>query len=263
MSVSTFQQRATTKKGLLALALVSCQAMAFQPLITDDAGTQGAGGNQIEVSFTGERTKFESSVENQDSLPVVYTRGLTETLDVFVSAVPARVHRDGDTASGMGNTSVGAKWRFFEEGDTSLALKPEVFFPVSAGRENAGLGTGKASGALTFIASQDLSFGSVHFNASVGRQRFRDTTASPDATAYKFSLAPVWDVCEQWKLALDLGVESAHAAGQTVNTKFAEIGAIYSPGKDIDLAFGVIRKNDNESPRSTTDSVTVATTFRF
>ena len=45
--------------------------------------------------------------------------------------------------SGGGNPSFGAKWRFYENeaSGSSLAVKPEVVFPVSAGRENSGLGT--------------------------------------------------------------------------------------------------------------------------
>jgi hypothetical protein len=264
---SRAQQRAAIKSGLLGLALISSQVFALQPLITDDTGTQGEGGNQAEVSFNHDRSKAGGAVDRLQSLPVVYTRGVTETLDVYVGTSYASLRGDDGrgTTSGMGSPSLGAKWRFFddEESKTSLAIKPELVFPVSERREDGGLGVGKTSANLTLILSQELPFGALHVNAGVGRDRFRNTQENPDATTRRFSLAPVWDVAEQWKLALDMGVESARAAGRTVHSKFAEIGAIYSPHKDVDLALGVIRANDNESPRTTTDSVSVGATFRF
>ncbi len=258
-------QRAAIKSGLLALALASFHACALQPLITDDTGTQGSGGNQIEASFNHDRSTGGGALERFYGLPLVYTRGFGERLDVFVASGYASLRGESGTASGVPSSSLGAKCRFFDdkESGTSLAIKPEVVFPVSPRREEAGLGVGKTSANLSLILSQEMPFGALHVNAGIGRERFRDGAAEPDATTRRFSLAPVWDVCEEWKLALDLGVESARAAGHTVNAKFAEIGAIYSPGKDLDLAFGFIRTRDNQSPRSTTDSATLGATYRF
>ncbi len=249
----------------VAMAGASASALALQPLITDDTGTQGLGGNQLEVSYSRDRTRVDGDTEQVYTAPVVYTYGLTDSVDIFASVAWSRIRVTGDDASGLVNTVVGAKWRFFEneESGTSLAIKPELAIPVSSSRERDGLGTGKTSGGLTFILSQDAPFGSVHFNAGVGRDRFRDSDENPRTDYKRFSLAPVWDVSEQWKLALDVGTESARADGHTVRSKFAEIGAIYSPDKDVDLALGFVRTSDNESPKSTTHTLTGGVTWRF
>ncbi len=253
--------------SLATVAVLSSPVLALQPLITDDTGTQGAGGNQLEVSYNRDRTKVAGETERVQSVPLVYTYGLTESVDVFASIAYSRTRNDipGGDASGMGNTVIGAKWRFFENEatSTSLAIKPELAVPVSSQRESDGLGTGKTSGNLTFILSQDVPFGAVHFNAGVGRDRFRDSEDNPRTDYTRFSVAPVWDVSEQWKLALDLGTESARADGEKVRSKFGEIGAIYSPRKDLDLALGYIRTTDDESPKSKTHSVTAGLTWRF
>lgn len=252
--------------GLCAVAMGGAgSASALQPLITDDTGTQGAGGNQLEASYNRDRTRVDGDTERVLTVPLGYTFGLTDSVDIYASTAWSRIRVAGDDASGLGNTVVGAKWRFFEsEGSgTSLAIKPEVAIPVSSSRERDGLGTGKTSGSLTFILSQDLPFGSIHFNAGVGRDRFRDTNENPRTDYRRFSLAPVWDVSEQWKLALDVGTESARADGHTVRAKFAEVGAIYSPSKDVDLALGLIRTIDNEGPTSTTHTLTGGVTWRF
>ena len=256
-----------TPLALLILAGISLPASSFQPLITDDTGTQGAGGNQLELSLGQERTKVSGETERAQTLPVVYTRGLTDTVDVFAGFSFARIRPDaaGGDVNGNGNPSMGAKWRFYENEETgsSFAIKPELVLPVSSSREKSGLGTGELSGNLTFILTQEVPFGAVHFNAGIGNERYRDSQANPDATIRRASIAPVWDVSEQWKLALDLGVESSRADGDSVHSKFVEFGAIYSPDKDIDVAFGVIRASDNQSPKSTTHTATAGITWRF
>ena len=251
----------------LILAALSPAAFAFQPLITDDTGTQGTGGNQLEFSFNKDRATSSSDTADISTLPLVYTRGVSETFDLFLAANHTRIRSSiPDTdASDSGNPSFGAKWRFYdnEESKTSLGLKPEIRLPVSASKEAAGLGTGRTSYGVTLILTQEVPFGAVHANLATGRDRFRDNAANPDATTARASLAPVWDIDEHWKLALDVGRETENAGGNKLRTHFAEIGAIFSPNKDLDFALGIIRRNDNADPRTTTTSATLGVTWRF
>lgn len=253
--------------ALLTLAGFPVPASAFQPLITDDTGTQGSGGNQLELSLNEDRAKAAGNIQRLRTLPIIYARGLTETLDVFAGLSHARIRSStpaGD-ASGDRNPSFGAKWRFYEneESKTSFAVKPEVLFPVSADREGAGLGKGKTSGNLTLVLTQNVPFGAIHVNAGVGRDRYRDTSNNPDTTTTRASIAPVWDLAKRWRLALDLGTESVHARGAGVRSDFAELGAIYSPGKDLDFALGILRSSDNDSPRTTKHTASAGITWRF
>jgi len=251
--------------GLL-LAAMAPAALAFQPLVTDDTGTQGTGGNQLEFSVNEDRAVTAGETVRTSTLPVGYTRGLTDTIDVFIGANHTRVRSPapGADVSGSGNPSLGAKWRFYEneQSKTSLALKPEIALPVSAGKEAQGLGTGRTSYGLTLIVTQEVSFGAVHANLFSGRDRFRDS-AGPDASITRASIAPVWDVADKWKLALDVGLETASAGGERTRSSFAEIGAIYSPSKDLDFAFGLIRATDNADPSTKTTSATLGVTWRF
>lgn len=252
----------------LAITILVCPNVhAMQPLITDDTGTQGSGGNQIEFSYNHDRTNTSSETIRVDTVPLVYTRGLTETLDMFAGLSYSRIRFSSPSgnASGYGSPSAGVKWRFYEDTDskTSLAIKPEILFPVSSARENAGLGDGKTSGNLTLILTQEVSFGAINFNAGVGRDRFRNTDEQPDASIKRASIAPVWEVNEQWKLALDAGVESVRAGGDTVRFRFVELGTVYSPHKDLEFALGVIRTSDNANPDSITYSATAGVTLRF
>ena len=262
-----FARQRALQAALATLAGLSLPAVAFQPLITDDTGTQGSGGNQLEFSLNQDRAKFAGNIERLHTLPIVYTRGLTQALDVFagLSHIRIRSSISGGDASGGGNPSFGAKWRFYEieQSKTSFALKPEVLFPVGAGRESAGLGTGRTSGNLTLVITQEVPFGAIHINAAAGRERYRDTSSFPDTAITRASIAPVWDVSDQWKLAVDLGTQSARAGGVRVRSNFAELGAIYSPSSDLDFALGLVRASDNDSPRTTTHTATAGLTWRF
>ncbi|MDR0576466.1 MAG: transporter [Candidatus Accumulibacter sp.] len=249
--------------SLAALAAFSGSSLALQPLITDDTGTQGSGRHQFEASYNRERARAGGETERTRSVPVVYTYGVTESLDLFAGIDHSSIRASGDRASGFGNTVIGAKWRFFENeaAGFSLALKPEIAIPVGARCEDDGLGTGKVSGNLTFILSQDVPFGSLHVNAGVGRDRYRH--ADNNATNRHLSIAPVWEVSERWKLALDAGIDWSRSGGGTVRSRFAEIGAIYSPSEDLEFAVGYIRATDDDKPKSTTHGLTLGVTWRF
>ena len=248
-----------------SLALfVAFSASAMQPLITDDADTQGSGGHQLEVSYNWDRTRWNGGeTERRDSLPLTYTFGLTGDLDAFAGIDYSHIQVPDERSSGFGNAVVGFKWRFFESEafGTRLALKPEVLFPVGSGREKRGLGSGKTSGSLTLILSQKVPFGSVHFNVGVARERYH--YSDDNTTNRHFSVAPVWDVSEKWSLALNAGMDLARSGGETVRSRFAEIAVIHSPGVNLDLAVGYIRAFDSRHPRMMLHGVITGVTWRF
>ncbi len=253
--------------ALSSLVTLSAPSLAFQPLVTDDTGTQGSAANQLEVAFSRERARIGADTERSRSLPIVFTRGISETLDLSVGFSREWIRSPGTAgdASGAGNPTLGAKWRFHESeaGATSWAIKAEVPLPASVASEGAGLGSGKVSGATTLIVTQTTAFGAIHANLGVARDRYRETSGQANTSTIRASIAPVWDLGEQWKLALDLGVESARAQGATLRSRFVELGVIYSPGKDLDFAVGIVRAFDDQNPRTRTDTVNAGATWRF
>lgn len=250
----------------ILLTTLSAAASAFQPLVTDDTGTQGHGGKQIELAHTHERAVLAGDTTLTRTLPLVFTWGASDTLDLYIGALPTQIRSSlpNTDASGLGNTALGVKWRFYDsaDGTTSLALKPEVRLPVSADQEAAGLGTGLMSYGLVLILTQELPFGAVHFNLAKGRDLFLDPDANPHATTLHLSMAPVWNVSDGWKLALGLGREFVSTEGDTSATRFVQLGVIYSPSKDVDIALGVLRNTDDAQPQTTT-TTTLGLTWRF
>ncbi|MEK7737546.1 MAG: hypothetical protein AAB319_07320 [Pseudomonadota bacterium] len=79
----------------------------------------------------------------------------------------------------------------------------------------------------------------------------------------RLSVAPVWDVTEKLKLALDIGTEHAASADIRSVSKFTELDLIYSPDKDLDIAAGTLRAVDNTPPRTITTTAVIGITWRF
>jgi hypothetical protein len=251
----------------LLLAALSGAASAFQPLLTDDTGTQGQGGKQFEISFVQAQANQWDSTTRTRSLPLVLTWGATDTLDLYVGTVANQILASppGTDAGGWGNTALGAKWRWMEapQTGTSLAVRPEVRLPVGSGPEAAGLGTGATSYGLALILTQELPFGAVHFNLAGARDLYADPDTRPHASTVRVSIAPVWQISEQWKLAGDLGHVAVTAGGESTTTQLLQLGAVYSPSTDIDLALGVMRSVDRAAIQTTTTTATLGLTWRW
>lgn len=248
------------------LALLTCNScFAAMPLITDDTGTQGAGGNQIEFSLAEEKSTDADVTSKSEQVPAVtLTRGVTDTIDIFVSTTWLRNSSDDptvETEKGMSNSSIGAKWRLFEnERKTSLALKAVYAFPVSEAKQNRGLGDGEASWDGTLILSQEMPFGSVHANAGFGKVGVKN---GDDEKTTHLSVAPMFDLGETTKLVFDLGQDTSKPdGGEKSTSRYWEAGLIYAPSKAVDLALGYIRAKDKDSA-VVTKTFTGGLTWRF
>lgn len=255
-----------TRCAAIAAALPAA-ALAFQPLITDDTGTQGKGGNQLEAGYNRTSDKAPGGNSVTHEIPLVYTRGVTDELDIYVGDTRMRIVPDapGVAESGWSNPVIGAKWRFYENeaSKLSFAIKPEVSIGVSGGREARGLGTGRTSYGMGLLMTQETGYGQFLANLQTDRTNYADNNlnASERRTQYRLSAAPVWDAAQGWKLALDIGVMTNPDRAAKDRMGYMELGTIYSPNKDLDFAFGLIRNNRDGDARST--QATMGVTWRF
>lgn len=254
--------------AVIASCLTPCLVHGFQPLITDDTGTQGTAGNQTELSYNRTMDK-ESGVRTvTQDIPFVYTRGITDALDLYAGFTYQRIAPPApdSTERGWSNPALGAKWRFYEDeaGKLSFALKPEVRLPVSESREGRGLGTARASYSAGLLATQETAFGAVHGNLAVERTDYSEGAldAAERRTLYRLSVAPVWHVTPHWKVALDAGVATNPDRTARRHLTYGEVGAIYAPGKDFEFALGVIRNFRDGRVRTTQLTLGLTTRFR-
>ena len=106
--------------------LVPGLGQGFQPLITDDTGTQGARGNQIEVAYSRAEDKEAGVRTVTHYVPLVYTRGITDALDLYAGSIYQRIAPPGPSSDerGWSNTAIGAKWRFYENEARIVQCRP-------------------------------------------------------------------------------------------------------------------------------------------
>jgi hypothetical protein len=251
------------------VALLPAVTWAFEPLVTDDTGTQGTAGNQIEAAYNRTAASSPGARDvTHEVVPLVFTRGITDALDLSVGLSRQRIVPSAPAPAehGWSNTFIAAKWRFYDDeaGKLSFALKPEIQFPVSRAREARGLGTGRTSYGAGVLMTQETGFGAVHANLMAVRVNYAADALNlaERRTRYRLSAAPVWDVAEGWKLALDAGLMTNPDAAARARMGYAEFGVIYSPRKDFDFAFGIVRDIMDGGARTTRVALGVTGRFR-
>jgi hypothetical protein len=239
----------------LVLILSSISSYAYFPFITDDTGTQGEGGNQLELNylFVKERgvgladdgTYSPGDYGTSNSFPITYTRGLTDDLDLFVGII-----RQTSPTNGWMNSAIGFKWRFAGDAEEgwSFAVKPALLTPVSRSMEASGLGNGKTNGTVSLISSYIQPKYEVHLNARyTSNFSYSGLEEQQAQHLWGISVAPVWVVSPQWKLGVDAGLDTNPNA-TSAQVAYAQIGAVYAPIKNLQLGLGLMGNRALGSP---------------
>ena len=157
------------------------RAQGGPPLVTDDPGTPGNGHVEFNLSVEADRAAEGTGYDvpradlNVGAGPRVQ---LKAELPWRVTSAPER-----SAESGIGNVSVGVKWRFVDRGDDGLTIStfPQLTFPGSRSASAKGVADAETSVLLPVEIAWPL--GPVRLNAEAGWER------SGDASAFIFGLA--------------------------------------------------------------------------
>lgn len=210
------------------LFLAAANLQAAHPLITEDTGTQGAGGWQLELFGEDGRARGTGTpLERQDA---VLSYGLADNVDVQLG-LPWIRHAGG---RGTGDVSLDLKWRFLERGPLSLGLKPGVTLPT--GDEAKGLGSGSAAWGTLLILSYDLD--SWAFHAHAGYKRNRNTLGERESLKH-LSGAVAVQAAPGVKVVIDYARITSADPAQSRAERYLVFGAIWSLTKDVDLDLGL------------------------
>ncbi len=224
--------RAAALTGVITL-ICSSSVFAAHPLVSEDTGTQGAGGNQIELNSdwakgAGERT---------NTAALTYTRGVTETIDVFFN-IPSTWRAPVGQSTGLNDVILGVKWRLFEKEGFSLGVKPEWISATAD--ENKGLGNGKDRYALTLMAQFEAGDFTWLLNYGTSRNRFKlpaDAVVNRK-TVDRVSAAMLYGLTEELTILVDVGQSDPEAKAGIAKPKFMVFGAIYALNEDLDFDIG-------------------------
>ncbi len=223
---------------LLGIVFIAAQVFAAIPLVTDDTGTQGKGKFQLEL-FGEYSDDTQNGVKAKSTdLSATLTYGIIDTVDIILS-IPYAFweEREGsftERENGFSDIAMEVKWRFFEKNGFSLALKPG--FTLPAGDEDEGLGSGRGTYYLYFIASREANPWSFHFNLACMRN---ENKLDERKDIWHASFASTLEVIKKLKLVGDIGLETNPDRTSGIAPAYILGGFIYSPAENFDIGLGV------------------------
>jgi hypothetical protein len=274
-----------------ALLLASHQALAYEPLNTDDAKTVGRGWNQIELYYynitsngASEQSTGTSPGEeflaagNSKALPVTYTYGFTDALEGMIAATYFMTPR-GDY-SPIANYVLGIKWQYFgiPSDGLGLSVKPTISVPAGTEQQAAGLGNASTNYGLNLIGSYYWKSFDIHLNLTYDREPYNTNysvagdTGIQRKNVYGASFAPVWNFAPKTSIALDLGVgTNTPTASPTIANTYAMAALMYSPIASLDLGVAYLISGDEPGQALSTGRLQktgsnrfeIGATFRF
>ena len=248
----------------LALLVVPAITYAFEPLNTDDAGTVKAGGNQIEQYFfsinrqgglqeTDIITAGEEYTGRTDAkaFPFTYTRGLSDQVEASIAMT--YYNEPSGNYSKFSNYVLASKWRFYEDEPQgyALAIKPTLVLPAGKQQQVAGLGLAAVNYGVNFIASKYWDSVELHMNMMYMRAPYNTnysvglSSDSNRTNIFVVSVAPVWSICKDFKIALDIGATTNPPSSEQYLSHYALIAGILSLTENIDLGFSYMRTGMN------------------
>ncbi len=235
--------------GCCMLFLSATAVFAAHPLVTDDAGTVGAGKVHLEVN--GEVAYDKERVYRADlgghvteknrggTIGATVTVGVHDRVDV-VLGIPYQwysAYEDGEhigRADGLSDISLDVKWRFFEQDGWSMAAKPGISFPT--GDEAWGLGNGRATYRMFLIGTKELAQWAFHVNLGYIRNenKFEDRK-----NLWHASSAAEVEVVKNLKAVANVGIERNPDASSSTNPAFALGGLIWQINDTFSIDGGV------------------------
>jgi len=208
------------------------------PLITDDTGTQGKGGLQVEVNGMLGHDRDGVVTQKAREAGTMLSYGLFDNADVVLGIpyqhISTKDRGGSQRHRGISDLSLELKWRFYEGNGLSLAFKPGMTLPT--GNDKKGLGTGRPTYGPTFIVTKEVAPWAFHFNLGYRRNENR---LLERMDLWHTSLASEFEVLEGIRLVSNVGMERNTDKTSNTHPAFIIGGVIYSPTKSLDLNLGV------------------------
>lgn len=186
----------------------------------------------MEVTYDHERD--DDSNERNDITALVVSYGVNERLDVILTAPHQSTRSTTSSVRGAGDTDIGAKWRFWELGNTSLALRPGISIPTGDG--DRGMGSGRVSTGVFAVLSHEPSPWGFHVHLGWTHNR---NVHGERLQIYHGSVAATYRSSPQWQWVTDISAETSANPAFNEDVRSAVLGAIWTirPSLDLDLGY--------------------------
>lgn len=219
------------------LLLAAPATRAAHPLITEDTGTQGSGNFQLELTGEYAREQRDDVLKTAFLGQAVLSYGLRDNLDLILGVPYLRLTSSSvgeqSTVTGGGDVGIDLKWRFFEQGDLSLAVKPGITLPT--GDRDKELGSARVRSSVYGVMSYTpdpwgwhLHMGYLNYNNIEGDHR----------SLWHLSTAGWYVLAKRYKFVVDIGAIAAPEREADSYYAFATGGLITSLTEKFDIDIG-------------------------
>lgn len=223
--------------GMASAAEKEVAANPNRPSVSNPADLSATGYLEIEMGWTG---AFRSSrYRSQHSVPFLAKLALNDRIQLRLDGVPLQQLRpeEGNRASGIGDWSPGAQWKFLNQTEArpAMALAAAVKLPVASARK--GLGSGKADYTLTFLASKDVE--PVHIDLNVAHTWLRRPEGGFDRQWFG-AVAASLPVADRWTLGGEIyGFSSPNPETPRILSTLWSLSYAYRPTVVFDIGVDV------------------------
>lgn len=212
-------------------------AHAFHPLNTDDTSTYPKGHWKFKLVSKYEHDETETQELSSSKITTALVYGITDTMDIDVGqpyAFKRKVANEVTEHSGITDTEIRLKWRFYDHDGLSFALRPVLTLPT--GDETKRLGTGKATVALFLFATKRMAPFAVHFNMGYERN---ENKIDARLDLYHFSASAEYEAAKGFSLVGEVGIDRNIDKSSNTPPTYTTVGVIYLPVKNIILDLGL------------------------
>lgn len=221
------------------MCLFAAELHAAHPLITEDTGTQGEGRWQLEANAESTRGERTGARVRGFQPAATLSYGFAENADLQLTQPWRREETAGMVTKGPLDSAIDVKWRFFQKGALSAALKPGL--TLATGDDSEGLGAGRSGwGTLLILSYQP---GALAAHAHAGYRRNRNRLGERESLTH-FSAAVTCEV-GKLKLVADLARNTNPDPAATDDERYLVLGAIWAARPDFDLDFGIKLGHDS------------------
>jgi len=245
MPVSHFSLRVL---ATLLWVLSPLSARAAHPLITEDTGTQGRGNLQAELTNEQFTIEEDAGKHKLALTTLTFTYGVVDSVDMIVSVPYLKLGASESNGTpgtqGMGDLGLDVKWRFYEEGKLSVAIKSGFTFPT--GDDVLNLGAGRHTWSAYIVSSYVLEQWAFHLH--LGHFHFSNEL-NDRVNIWHASAAVERKLTDDLRIVIDTGVDTNTDPEANKELVFLITGLIYSPRPNLDLDVGY-KIEDSDSLRA-------------
>jgi hypothetical protein len=222
----------------MAFAARGLRAQGGPPMITDDPGTPGNGHWEINVAWTEQEMPGSTLV----GIPLLDANyGVGDRLQLnYQASWNVLQASDAGTTSGMSDSQLALKWRFYDAGDDGLkvSMYPRLSF-LDPGSDSDRRGTAEPSSAFLLPFEVLRDFGIVSVNADFGHI----FSAAADERGWTYGLCVGHNVTKHWEIDAEVHFNSSDDLQKSETT--VNFGTRYDLSENATLMLAIGKDTGN------------------